>query len=242
MKGAFPFSEWNFDCSVLCKRTYHGRKSRASGVVMARMGATRVIVFLILGACTALCQQSNAKMGGANGLPDAPSAHTTAITEEPREFSDTVRPPLGTLTSAEQNPALRFNLGRFDAEEAARSGKTFVRTLLPLRPIGSYHASNRDSFMGRTVDAASSFVVTRDADGKRRVNVPYLITVLSSAVAHSAYRPYWRRSATQPFADFGSTVGSDAGMNVFHEFQPGITHLMKSHEPKFVSRIAEKGR
>jgi hypothetical protein len=65
------------------------------------------------------------------------------------------------------------------------------------------------------------------------------LRVLTASVAHSAYRPYWRRSATQPISDFGSTVGSDAGMNVFHEFEPGILQLVKSHEPKFVSKIEE---
>jgi hypothetical protein len=43
-----------------------------------------------------------------------------------------------------------------------------------------------------------------------------------------------------PFSDFGSTVGNDAGMNLWHEFGPGIQQLMKSHAPKFVSKIEER--
>lgn len=206
---------------------------------MGGMGASRVIAFLLLGACTALCQERNARPGKVTELPDAPSAQTTLSITAFRAFYDTVRLPVDAVRSVE--PGLRFDPGRFgDVEQPARSGNAAPPTLLPLRPIGTYHASSSGSFLGRATEAASSFVITRHADGKRKVNVPYLFTVLTSAVAHSAYRPYWRRSAAQPFSDFGSTVGSDAGMNVFHEFEPGIVHLMKSHEPKFVSRIAEK--
>jgi hypothetical protein len=32
-------------------------------------------------------------------------------------------------------------------------------------------------------------------------------------------------------------MGGDAGMDVVHEFGPGIRHLVKGHTPKFVSRI-----
>jgi hypothetical protein len=32
-------------------------------------------------------------------------------------------------------------------------------------------------------------------------------------------------------------MGSDAGMNVFHEFGPGIRQMLQGHTPKFVSRI-----
>jgi hypothetical protein len=32
-------------------------------------------------------------------------------------------------------------------------------------------------------------------------------------------------------------MGSDAGMNVFHEFGPGIRQVLQGHTPKFVSRI-----
>jgi len=43
-----------------------------------------------------------------------------------------------------------------------------------------------------------------------------------------------------PFNDFGSTIGSDAGMKVFHEFGPGIRQMMKGLTPKFVSKIEER--
>jgi hypothetical protein len=58
--------------------------------------------------------------------------------------------------------------------------------------------------------------------------------------AATASRPYWRRSLAEPFGDFGSTVGNEAGMNVWHEFRPGIEQLMKRHTPRFVSKIKER--
>ncbi|HTW57348.1 MAG TPA: hypothetical protein VMD99_04435 [Terriglobales bacterium] len=96
--------------------------------------------------------------------------------------------------------------------------------------------------VGRATYAASSAVIARDGAGTSRLNTSYLLRVLASAVAHSASRPYWRRSLSQPFSDFGATIGNDAGMNVLHEFEPGIRDLVKSHEPKFVSRIQDRIR
>jgi hypothetical protein len=64
--------------------------------------------------------------------------------------------------------------------------------------------------------------------------------VLTSAAVATAYRPYWARSASTTFKDLGSTIGSDAGINVFHEFWPGIRQVLKRHSPKFVSRIEER--
>jgi hypothetical protein len=43
-----------------------------------------------------------------------------------------------------------------------------------------------------------------------------------------------------PFGDFGSTIGNDAGMNLFHEFGPGIRQMVIGHAPKFVFRIGER--
>ena len=64
--------------------------------------------------------------------------------------------------------------------------------------------------------------------------------MLTSVAIHTAYRPYRTRSTSDTFNNFGSTMGSDAGMNVFHEFGPGIRHMVKGLTPKFVSRIEER--
>ncbi len=104
----------------------------------------------------------------------------------------------------------------------------------------NYHPSSSDNLMGRATYAASRIFVTRDDSGKGRLNTSYFLGVLTSAVIHTAYHPYYRRSPSQPFNDFGSTIGNDAGMNLLHEFGPGLQQLMKSHAPKFVSRIEER--
>jgi hypothetical protein len=59
-------------------------------------------------------------------------------------------------------------------------------------------------------------------------------------LAAAASRPYWRRPLGAPFSDFGSTIGNDVGMNLWHEFGPGIQQIMKSHTSKFVSKIEER--
>jgi hypothetical protein len=94
--------------------------------------------------------------------------------------------------------------------------------------------------MGRATYAASRIFVTRDDSGKGRLNTSYLVRTLTSVAAATASRPYWRRPAGAPISDFGSTVGNDTGMNLWHEFGPGIQQLMKNHAPKFVSKIEER--
>jgi hypothetical protein len=103
-----------------------------------------------------------------------------------------------------------------------------------------YHPSTSDSFMGRATYAASRIFVTRDDSGKKRLNTSYFLGVLSSVAIHTAYRPYWARSTSAPFNDFGSTIGNDARINLFQEFGPGIRQMVKGHTPKFVFRIEER--
>jgi hypothetical protein len=136
---------------------------------------------------------------------------------------------------------MHFDPGHFNLDEKAnrKPSDTEDLTAQLFRPSSRYHASTSESLIGRATDAATSIVLPRDEDGDRRLNTPYLLRVLTAAAAHSAYRPYWRRSISQPFSDFGSSVGNDAGMNVFHEFEPGILQLVKTHEPKFVSKMEE---
>jgi hypothetical protein len=58
--------------------------------------------------------------------------------------------------------------------------------------------------------------------------------------AHSASRPYWARSSSLPLSDFGSTVGNDAGMNLMHEFGPGLRQAVAGHMPNFVFRMEKR--
>jgi hypothetical protein len=94
--------------------------------------------------------------------------------------------------------------------------------------------------MGRATYAASRIFITRDDSGKGRLNTSYFLGVLTSVASAAAYRPYWERSTSATFNNFGSTIGSDAGINVFHEFEPGIRQMVKGLTPTFVSRIEER--
>jgi hypothetical protein len=63
---------------------------------------------------------------------------------------------------------------------------------------------------------------------------------LTSVAAVNASRRYRARSGTAPLSDFGSTIGSDAGRNLLHEFGPGIRQMMTSHMPQFMFRIQDR--
>ena len=109
-----------------------------------------------------------------------------------------------------------------------------------LKPDPRYYASMSNSFMGRASYAASRVFVTRDNSGKGRLNTRYFLGVLSSVAMHAAYRPYGARSTSDTFNNFGSTIGGDAGSNLYHEFGPGIQQMVKAHMPRFVSRIEDR--
>lgn len=105
-------------------------------------------------------------------------------------------------------------------------------------PQGSrYQASSSDGLLGRATDAASRILLTCDQSGKRRFNTAYFLRLATSVAADSASRKYRAHSKTAPLSDFGSNVGNDAGMNLFHEFGPDLGQAVTSHLPKFVSRI-----
>jgi hypothetical protein len=94
--------------------------------------------------------------------------------------------------------------------------------------------------MGRATDAASSIFLTRDDSGRRHVNALYFLRVATSVAASSASQRYRARSSVAPLSNFGSTIGNDAGMNLLHEFGPGLRQAMTSHLPQFVFRIQER--
>ena len=118
----------------------------------------------------------------------------------------------------------------------------FGRYLYPssLRQNLRYHPSSGGGFMGRATYAASRIFITRDNSGKGRLNTSYFLGALTSVAVSTAYRPYWARSSSATFGNFGSTIGSEAGRNLFYEFGPGIRQMVKGHTPKFTSRIGER--
>ena len=188
-------------------------------------------------------------------LSDAPSVQCPTRAEKFHAFVEAARSPL-TLGAV----AINVRIMREEEEHLApgmqpsftalyraavlqkESSVFFGKYLYPmlLRQDPRYHASTSDTIMGRATYAASRVLITRNDSGKRTVNTSYLLGVLTSAAVAAAYRPYWARSPSTTFKDLGSTIGSDAGINVFHEFWPGIRQVLKRHSPKFVTRIEKR--
>lgn len=212
---------------------------------MTGTASTRIIACLLLATCSAFCQQPREE----NSLPDAPNAQAVNRTEILSSLIDTTRQPViapslvnggPDLKLAPKYDPLHFEIETKSGQQNSPNPIAWMPALL--RRNTTFHASSSTSLVGRATDAALSVILTRDERGQRKLNTPYLLRVLTMATAHVAARPYWRRSVGQPFSDFGSTVGSDAGMNVLREFQPGLLDLVKNHEPKFVSRIGQRAR
>jgi hypothetical protein len=215
----------------------------------------RIISFLLLAACGAQCQQGQEKRAYSS-LPDAPSLQASAQAETLRTLAGVAGSPLllgavgangGVTRESELANLTRTAQPDFTLLYSAKpiekeSGDFLSRYLYPslLKRNLNYHPSSSGSFMGRATYAASCIFLTHDDSGRGRLNTSYFLGVLSLAAMHTAHQPYWRREISEPFSDFGSTIGNDAGMNLFHEFGPGLQQLMKSHAPKFVSRIEER--
>lgn len=110
----------------------------------------------------------------------------------------------------------------------------FGRYLYPslLKPKLRYHPSASSSLLSRASYAASRIFITRDDSGKDRLNSSYFLGALTSVAIHTAYRPYWARSTSATFANFGSTIGGETGINFFHEFAPSIRQMVKGHPGK----------
>jgi hypothetical protein len=189
-------------------------------------------------------------------LPDAPSAaQRPTQADKFQTFVNEVRSPLTSGAIAIHTGEVGTELGH--VTPGPRSGLTAsLGAVFPQRASGAfldkylypsllkqnlrYHPSTSDSFMGRATDAASRIFVTRDNSGKGSLNTSYFLGVLTSVAIHAAYRPYWTRSTSETFNNFGSTIGSDAGVNLLHEFGPGIRQMVTGHKPKVVSRIEER--
>jgi hypothetical protein len=239
----------------------------------------RIISFLLVAACGALCQNGPASadvlqgfhFDGSNSLsveaqrremrtwkslPDAPSFQPPTQAEKFQAFVDEARSPLilgavgvnaGIMRETElehftpgPQPSFTavYRVALIQKESSAFFGKYLYPSLLKQDP--RYYPSTSDSFMGRATYAASRIFITRDDSGKGRLNTSYFLGVLTSVAIATAYRPYWARSSSETFNNFGTTIGSDAGINVLHEFGPGIRQMVNAHTPKFVSRIEER--
>ena len=190
-------------------------------------------------------------------LPDAPSSvQPPTQAEKFHAFADEARSPLtpgavginaGVIRETKLGhvtPRLQPSFtAPYKAVFTQKESSNFVgKYLYPslLKEDLRYYPSTSGSFMGRATYAASRIFMTRDDSGRGRLNTSYFLKVLTSVAIHTAYRPYWARSTSETFNNFGSTVGSGAGINLLHEFGPGIRQMVKGHTPQFVSRIEER--
>ena len=224
------------------------------GLRMVQLWGIRVASVAVLAgvftASGALCQQ--AEQRASNPLPEAPTAQDST---SPESFKTTYLKanfpspyPAVHLQELQRGNTDRNLRNSWLAsykwmaayKEEPKDTNDFRKELTALLQHNvSYRPTANGSVKERATFAALGTFVTRSPSGKTRLNSSYLLGVLTSAVVHTAYRPYWKRPLSAPFSDFGSTVGNDAGMNLLHEFRPGLEQLMKSHTPKFVSRIGE---
>jgi hypothetical protein len=241
--------------------------------MVKRIGPIRVISFVLLAACGALCQSERpsvnvfqgSRVEGSNSpeaqrqemrtwesLPDAPSVQVPTQAEKFQTFLDQTCSPLtlgaasidaGVLRKAGQahvipGPPPSFTAVHNPALTQKEAPSFFDKYLYPslLKQNLRYPPSTSGSLMGRVTDAASRNFITRDESGKGRLNTSYFVGLLTSVAIHTAYRPYGARPASMTFNNFGSTIGSDAGLNLFHEFEPGLRKMVKGHGPKVVPR------
>jgi hypothetical protein len=208
-----------------------------------RTAALRVGCFVLLVACGAACQSGRS-------LPDAPSVHVITQSKKSGWFA-------GEEHSSLDSGAPYFgNRGReadgMRREEFAetvqylsgqeRTKTIFEKYLQPSSIKRQSHAPALDnlSVMSRATHAATRTLLTRDDSGKTRLNTRYLLRTLTAVAKDTASTPYWRRTRAEPLSDFGSTVGSDVGMNVWHEVGPTVEQALKNHTPGFVSRVGAR--
>jgi hypothetical protein len=213
--------------------------------MVKRIASFEVVGFVLLAACGAVCQDRQFQ-----SLPDAPSAlaATQAVTQVQRfgGFAEAARSPL--IFSATGAPGFTRQDGFFLSDRTASRHKdpdAIFRKYLSSSSLSGkrqpgYQSAGGGNLMGRATHAASHSVVTRDESGKGRLNTSYLLRALTSVAKDTASTPYWRRSAGAPLSNFGSTMGNDAGRNLWHEFSPGIARLAKNHTPLFISKIEER--
>jgi hypothetical protein len=189
---------------------------------MAGSVPIRAACFVILAACGALCQQRQEK---ASSLPDAPAVQASS------QANLDGRTPFGNFVLYQEKP------------DQNSSRDFFTRHLYPTLPKQNlnYYPAN-ESLVRRATYAASRTLITRDDSGKARLNTSYLLRTLTSVAKDTASTPYWRRHFSDPFSNFGSTIGNDVGMNVLHEFEPGLEKLLKNHAPKFVTAKEKHSR
>ena len=193
------------------------------------------VSFVLLAVCVMVAQRLD------QVLPDDPSVGIQS--QKIKAFEHAWPLDVGARSNYKPNPR-QVELEAYQKDFSSQKDPNilFAKYLKPpssnSNPV--YPPAGAENLMDRAVHAASRTFVTRDESGKGRINTSYFLRTLTAVVADTASRPYWRRSVGEPFSDFGSNVGNRAGMNVLHEFEPGLQQALKSHTPRFVSRFEQR--
>lgn len=198
--------------------------------------------FLFLAVCVMVVQSPG------QSLPDDPSvriqSQSQSQSQSQRMNAFEHAKPLDV--GAKSSYAPNLNEAEFAVYQNDLSRQKDPNTLFAkyLKPPSSnrkpgYSPADAENLMDRAVHAASRTFITRDESGKGRINTSYFLRTFTAVMADTASTPYWRRSVGEPFSNFGSSVGNSAGMNVLHEFEPSLQQALKSHAPRFVSRIVQ---
>ncbi len=223
---------------------------------MKRTAPIRVGSFLLWAACGIFCQNPPAtdllRGSESPNAPEMQRREMRALPDAPEpvgpptgaarfhSFVDEVGSPLRLGAGMQPSSLSLFHSAPIQKESGASAFlDKYLHPPSP-KPDQLQSLSPGGSFVSRTCYSASSVFFTRDDSGKVRLNTSYLLGVLTSAAVHTASRPYWARSTSATFDNFGSSIGGDAGVNVFHEFEPGIRHIVRGHIPGFVSKIQER--
>jgi hypothetical protein len=244
------------ECYLSDRRRAEPLAGLPGGAMVTRTASVRVISLLLLAVCGAQCQErppadmpqllqvhaSGLPETGRDGastwstLPDTPAPNSARIPA--KCFRSPLESEPGRVTSGLQpiQTPLTWQQVELIPKDESSFWDKYVYSPVPRQGL-SYAPSSGGSFWSRASYATSRFLVTRDASGKGRMNTAYFLGVLTAAAVHNAYRPYRGRSNSATMNGFGSTIGSDMGLNVFHEFEPGIRQMVRSLTPKFVSRI-----
>ncbi len=183
-------------------------------------------------------------------LPDAPSSTRPLMDQEKfRVFVQDARSPLAFFTASMTAGYYTTNnrvygggwngYGKNYATAVAEHQTTsfFGRYLFPtlLSQDPRYHPSEKEGFWKRSTYAASRVLVTRNDAGQKTLNSSYLLGALVSTAIASCYRPV-HRTTGQTLMDFGTNVGTDAGINIVKEFWPKIRTLT----PRRLRRIEDR--
>jgi hypothetical protein len=201
--------------------------------------------------------RSNQTLTYQNSLPDAPSARPLRPLTDREKFAlftEEARSPL-TFVSAGVTAGFNSASGRVygggwngfgknyavavaEHETSSFFGQYLFPKLLSQDP--RYHPSEKDGFWKRSTYAASRVLLTRNDAGQKTVNSSYLLGALVSTAVASCYRPPRYQGAGQTMADFGSTVGGDAGMNILKEFWPQLRNRIRPITPKRLRNLEDR--